>query len=348
MNVFLDESGNSGRNYLDPEQPFYVLGGWAVASNKLDNCRKVLKEWESEFSKSRQGSELKSTSVIRRRNGLDKTLELMGSLIEVGAAPTCCVFEKRFGICVNLAETFFPDQFRFGTDSDISLPDAKERRDLADFLYSILSNDLLSRFAEAVYKKDLIAFTQVQEDLFYELIDNGADSLAAPLSVVSAEDIASFPFSGANPINSINATVFHTQIMLLEHLCRSCKLPAWKLLHDETASFEEILRFTINHFSEMPTNTIKQTNGLTLYFGQLCLDGLEFLKSEHEPLIRCSDHYVGFMNYFFKRMLSGHPLDVRGKRHVKALLSATILGLPSLQFFTLSPGMHTQLSRLGI
>ncbi|WP_440604609.1 DUF3800 domain-containing protein [Bacillus sp. GB_SG_008] len=31
--IYCDESGNSGGNYLDPQQPFYILAGWFVERN---------------------------------------------------------------------------------------------------------------------------------------------------------------------------------------------------------------------------------------------------------------------------------------------------------------------------
>jgi hypothetical protein len=33
--VYCDESGNSGPNYLDLPQPFYVLAGWLIPDNRV-------------------------------------------------------------------------------------------------------------------------------------------------------------------------------------------------------------------------------------------------------------------------------------------------------------------------
>ena len=33
--IYCDESGNSGPNYLDEAQPFYVLAGWVVPTDAI-------------------------------------------------------------------------------------------------------------------------------------------------------------------------------------------------------------------------------------------------------------------------------------------------------------------------
>jgi len=347
LTAFLDESGNTGRNYLDLRQPFYVLGGWAIGQDKEASCRKIFSEWESSFPAFKQGTEVKASSVLKMADGIKKSINLANSLIATGAIPTCCVFEKRFGICINLAETFFPAPTVLETDQLIALPEALARRDLANFLYAKLSDGLLTEYADAVNQKDLDTFARAQEDLFYELLDLGAIGLASHLPLISPKEFSQFPFSGSNSENSINATVFHTQLMMLEHLSRTKNHATWDLIHDETATFEEIMRITVKHFSEMPTQITHQTNGLTLYFGKLRLNRMDFRKSQDEALIRCSDHYVGLICNFFKSLLADNFKSIEEARNLKRMLFATAHREPALKYFTTSDRVDHQLKALG-
>lgn len=346
LTAFLDESGNTGRNYLDLRQPFYILGGWAIDHDKEASCREIFSEWESRFPAYAQGAEVKSSSVLKMADGIKRSINLANSLIAEGAVPTCCVFEKRFGICINLAETFFPAPTVLEADHTLTLPEALARRDLANFLYTKLSDDLLTQYANAVNKQDLDTFAHVQEDLFHELLDLGATKLISHLPLISPEEFSQFPFSGSNRENSINATVFHTQLMMLEHLSRIKSCPAWDLLHDETATFEEIMRITVKHFSKMPTQAIHQTNGLTLYFGNLRLNRMDFKKSNEEALIRCADHYVGVLHSFFKSLLIDDFKNIEEARNLKRLLFATACGEPALKYFTTSDKIDYKLKAL--
>lgn len=341
FSAYIDESGNSGRNYLDAAQPFYVLGGWAIGSDKLDGCRRRMEEWEARFAP--RGAEIKSASVLKRKDGISRSLDIFEALLSEGAVPTCCVFEKRFGICMNLTETFFPGKPATMVGS-FPLTDARSRSELAETLFAIVSNELMIRFALAVHARDIAAFAQVRDDLRDELLAAGAALPAAQIASVPVDLLADFPFMGSNAVNSINATVFHSQLMLLEHLCHLREEKSWNLFHDEIASFEEVLRFTLDHSTKMPDTTIRQSNGLTLYLGKLRLNELQFVGSAGEALIRCADHYVGFINATFKALLAGQPLENSSRESVRALLNSTKIGLPPMQFFTLSPEMHKRLA----
>lgn len=343
FHTYLDESGNTGRNHLDPDQPFFVLGGWIVTLEILPTCRARLLEWEKTVG--RGGQEVKASKVLQRRGGLEEVLKLMRALLEGGASPTACVFEKRFGICMNLVETFFPGD-PVSEVGGLPLPDAARRRHAANVVIENISDDLLKAFAAAMYGRDIKALEMVRQQFAGELVAHGAEELAEAIMTIPLEDQAVFPFCGDNAVNSINSTVFHTQLMLLEHFCRRGQFGAWRLYHDETASFQEILTQTVAHFEAMPPAEHNQTNGLTLYFGKLRLEEMKFLQSHDEPMVRAADHYAGFLCHLFKNLPAAADVVTQEAVLVAQLLNSTRLKLPPLQYYTLSPRMHAEVDRL--
>ena len=41
---YIDECGNTGSNFLDRAQPFYIYGGWLLKDELYVNCQKELKD----------------------------------------------------------------------------------------------------------------------------------------------------------------------------------------------------------------------------------------------------------------------------------------------------------------
>lgn len=47
MKLFLDESCNTGTNWIDPQQPYFVYGGWLFQD---DQCQKAIDKINEIFS----------------------------------------------------------------------------------------------------------------------------------------------------------------------------------------------------------------------------------------------------------------------------------------------------------
>jgi len=42
---FVDESGNTGTDWLNKDQPFFVYGGWLIPNENIDNVNIYLSEF---------------------------------------------------------------------------------------------------------------------------------------------------------------------------------------------------------------------------------------------------------------------------------------------------------------
>lgn len=98
--LYFDESGNTGTNYLDVRQPYFVYGGWLIEKEKEDEiCESV----ERIFCGSR-AKELKSKKGLK----YEKVKELFSILIfEFNAIPVFGVADKRYMVAAKIIETFF-------------------------------------------------------------------------------------------------------------------------------------------------------------------------------------------------------------------------------------------------
>ncbi len=63
MNLYLDESGNTGTNWSDSSQPYFVYGGWLIAD---DYCVAAINKMNEIFSFS-HAAELKSKYILAKK-----------------------------------------------------------------------------------------------------------------------------------------------------------------------------------------------------------------------------------------------------------------------------------------
>lgn len=90
--LYCDESGNSGGNYLDPQQPFYVLAGWLIQKDqrfKVDGIvRRYLKEYYPEKT------ELKGAEILKSNQGQKIANQLFHEVGKLGCVPLYIIAEK--------------------------------------------------------------------------------------------------------------------------------------------------------------------------------------------------------------------------------------------------------------
>ena len=99
--LYLDESGNTGTNMFDDNQPFYVYAGWLI--NK-DDENKVISYIKESFSRVK-AQELKSINILKRYR--PQLYKFLLNSIEQGMHPFYFVFEKKHYVCCKIVETFF-------------------------------------------------------------------------------------------------------------------------------------------------------------------------------------------------------------------------------------------------
>lgn len=142
---FIDESGNTGTNWLDSKQPFFSHGGWLVANKDIDNINSFL----NKFISKQQCKELKSSNIFKRKNGLEIFFAIYEHLISnFDIIPIFSVHDKKYMISTEIVETFF-DNLNNPYINPFSTFSANLRKALADFIYeNNKNNNTLDLFSE--------------------------------------------------------------------------------------------------------------------------------------------------------------------------------------------------------
>lgn len=94
--VAIDESGNTGQNLLDAEQPIFALASVLLAEQEADELvREVL---------GTSGREAKFTALRRSRRGRARLLELFSSPLLSKETVKLAAYHKRFALCAHLVD----------------------------------------------------------------------------------------------------------------------------------------------------------------------------------------------------------------------------------------------------
>lgn len=143
--VFCDESGNTGANYVDLKQPVYILTGWIV---RLDSMNEIERTISSHFNDvGITSKDFKNLGFLKLRSGQKTILKLLDNLLQLQCLPLFAFAEKRYCICGKMVDTFLDPYFNPLVDQAFfNNPD--KLQETADILYELPDN-LLNEFAVA-------------------------------------------------------------------------------------------------------------------------------------------------------------------------------------------------------
>jgi hypothetical protein len=340
--AFLDESGNTGRNYLDLNQPFYTSGGWIIDEYIQRCCADSVFHWEQQHLRCGM-HEVKAAAVLAKRDGPDSVLDLIEELINLGGLPAFCVFEKSFGVCAAIVESIWGRQMHANYGS-LAIKHARIRNNIATLLFKSLSSKTIRSFALAIYQSNEGLFREAHRSMRNELVQHGLLELCMRAEAVPIQVSTSFAFSKNKLENAVNRLVFHSLLMMLEGYCRKAGYSRWNIIHDDIPSMEKEFRTVIRLVESGSGPEVVLDNGFTDYWGPLRLSGIKFKRSEEEPLVRAADFLTGYMNRLFGRWKEyGHTLSKR-KALLKRITDTKSTDNTPVIFLTLGPTTEKHLA----
>lgn len=140
LELYLDESGNTGANFMDVNQPYFIYGGWLLEKDKAnDICGRV----QEIFSYSK-AQEIKSNKGLR----YDKCKQLFHMMMyEFNAIPIFGVADKKYMIAAKIVETFFDHFYNPYVNGYLTFK-SDLKKALADNIF--LNKKLLSEFSKII------------------------------------------------------------------------------------------------------------------------------------------------------------------------------------------------------
>lgn len=281
MQVFFDESGNTGSNWLDNQQPFFVYGGWIVNEKYYDVASNILGQCFSESN----ADELKSGYIWRK-----KRQQLVGFLNrmmdEAFAIPCFGVVDKRYMIAAKIVETFFDFEYNPYVNSYLTYK-SDLKKALAD---SISDNEkIVFCFAELIKTGtiDLEKMRLIRDKIgehFRNICKKTADVIFAlddPELLKMVDEFETVTKKGTEKKwMSFVEPVLFDRLIYIDELCLQVNDTGY-IRVDELAHFEDV-------FEQI--NDIINNKGVYKK-----LSKIETCDSKNEPLIQAADLLSGFV-----------------------------------------------------
>ena len=296
--AFLDESGNTGSNYLDPTQPVHVLAGWLVRDSQRDEFAQVIAKTQAAMGM----PELKGGRMLTTKKGRRLMLELIDAA-RAFAVPIYSIWEKRFCAALKVVETFL-DPMHNPRASWLPMSANLRRNQVADKLLEILPLSYFERFIQAYRDPSLEGLGEIARSMSLALKLSKEEQLSWSLAgcvgevlyeIISAERSTEQPgeyFRNGLPRN-ITASLSYpsfAQILRVVDLMFEAAGSRGVIVHDETSEFASSFQDAFLLFKRMgPEHVAEIEDGRRIRAGIGFVDELLLRKSQDEPLIQAAD-----------------------------------------------------------
>ncbi len=320
--VFADEAGNSGTNFLDDQQRWYVLAGIALESGRVEAARARVDRLRCDVA----CAELKGRRLLANRRSREHVRELFRIVGEHGV-PFFAVLEKRF----NLAGRF---------DQIISDPHAnprmtwpehldREARRAAAAAVARLPLETLMRIQAALRDPRGADWPSLIRECALRLRDRREGRLADQIEGAvgaSLDDLFGHDATFDAKDMAVNEAAFTTFLQLIDQNAVAAGIRAIRMVHDETTSFEAT--FTAVHDrlrAKGATSTVILDQEGNRMWPLAAINDLTFVVSHDEPLVQAADVLAATVAWICA--MTG-PQQYRGEPAVKELAElVTVMSL---------------------
>ena len=291
--LFCDESGNSGSNFLDTGQPVYVLAGWLVPESARADAEQRIQGLHRAVSPS--APELHGKRLLKTVRGRQAATALFCDLQDAGCIPLSLMSEKRYAIAAKIVETFL-DPYYNSSITDRLGWDIELKQRLANDLYE-LPDMYLSEFAEAYRACDAAKLrtslgrltTVLSLRLDTELADAIRGSLERVDDIAQAEATASVSLPN-RALASLNLPTFVSFLSVAEDVGRFINAPAIHITHDHSKEFAHGFRWAFETFKNArPGREVRLPSGYLMAFRFQSVRSFTMADSRRAPIIQAAD-----------------------------------------------------------
>lgn len=326
--VFCDESGNTGANYIDPQQPLYVVAGWWVHQENEQEVSGLYKE--KVLDRIGNMTEIKGASLIRSDEGQEAILSFIKAIGQVHCVPLFAVAEKRYCVAGKIVETLLDPVYN--PSSSFSFwNDVEKKQDTADKIYH-LSDDTLGEFAIAYRELDLDKMTKAVRLISEELNSSRQVDISRTIfgsinhlpQIIDAEVTSGHTIPGKGS-NTINMPVFVSYMCNIELLSRYTGVNEVSIFHDNIPEFKETYEWAFKVYGDGPRVDIPLSNGTIIPLGFEFVKNFNTLDSYSSLLIQAADILASSIYSIFTYVYLDKPLTETKKKIGKLLLPATLM-----------------------
>lgn len=245
VNVYIDESGNTGLQLHDPRQPVYSIASVSVPEQQTDTLNRIFEGAQKKFRP--QGLELKGSRLVSSLNGQRTIRYLAEELAKSKIMISLLVIHKPY----HVAGWIIHDCFDYAHNTSVTAQwtwDRELRLPAQNAIMRIVRPQTLELWWKARISADATGMRDSICQIIKELaIDEYGRELGQLLSGFDAEDLAetsrsetsSFPVPKKQYGISPNVTAFIGFVQLLDEDAQQMNISDISVTHDEQKQFSE-------------------------------------------------------------------------------------------------------------
>jgi len=288
--VYADESGHSGDNYLDPQQPIFVMAAWVVPSASVSKVSQAVADTRVRHAPSgSRRPELKFSRLVRNAAGQTLVADLLSGLMTFGAVPVVEVWEKSFGISTRVVDALCDEDHNDA--ARVRLPSfmGDRRKKFAYWLDENLPTDALREFA--------VAFRQGNEGK----LERARDRISNLLTLAGRDEdgwmIAQCDITAMVKVEHDESLRAHRTIHLpaflgllgnCQRVLERCDETA-ELRYDEQSEFRQPFEDAYSMMEDVPLREIPISETRMAGFGASRIESLSMESSTFSPGIQAAD-----------------------------------------------------------
>lgn len=297
-NIFIDESGNTGPNYIDKNEKYFVLAGWLDINNIASKSAKMSKL--TSLLEQKEGKNKILLNSVKGRNIISNVIEFM---INEGCKPFLAIANKRYCVSARIVEVLMDPCYNdkmpkwFENYNKIVLV---MKKSLANFFYE-LSDEVLSNFAIAYRGDDMTLDERIQKMKIS--IDEIADELVNEKELAQIIKNSKFKIKenitiGQDSDKYSMGAMQAPNTWIANNLFQMLELNAKKngylinVIHDKN-KYEKYLVEMLQRQSE---NNQEYYGGVQTQH----ISKIEFIDSNIQLMIQAADILAGAVNYTLK------------------------------------------------
>lgn len=309
---YIDESGNTGTDWINEEQPYFVYGGWLIINNNKIEVEKYL---NSILSK-QQGVELKSRHLFKKKDGIKIFSEFLNTMIEkFKCIPFWAVVEKKFMVAAKIVETFFDYEYNPAINTFLTQP-VELKRALASCIYT--NDNIIELFSPLIKNCSLSLekMKKIKDELIKHFNNQGHKMVAESLMGLKEENLLEMvdEFKCVTYEGTRKNRITLTGTILIELLKNvqlfssiiDCNVTVY---HDKLRGYDKYFKKLGDIFFKEGTPILSGTTERISLSNFPDIKALEMFDSKEQINIQAADLLCGFISNTFKSIMRGITLD---------------------------------------
>lgn len=303
-NFYCDESGNTGTDWMNSSQPYFVYGGWLIKENKENRIRPELYKLLSGF----QEIDIKSKNVFKRSVGLKIFNNINDLMLNHEAFPIFVISDKRFMVAAKIVETFFDPEYNDSINNFMTYP-IELKRSLA----TLISTDtmILEDFTELIRNGTILLekYKKIQNQLYSLFVSHNQMEVANTIKILEDRNLLKMidefeSYSEFGKLKNKMTLTIPTLSMLLQivELFASIDDDIVHVYHDEIRGYNNQIELLKKIFFKVKTPRIFLGENNFILSNYPHINDIKFIKSEDEIFIQMSDLLCGFVYRVFQKV----------------------------------------------